>query len=30
MVLTWAESVPDEVRARLIDPVAMKEDLAAV
>lgn len=29
-LLTWAESAPDEVRARLIDTGAIVDDLAAV
>ena len=29
-LLTWAESAPDDVRARLIDPDAMKDEPAAV
>ena len=29
-LLTWAESAPDEVRTRLIDPDARTDDLAAV
>ncbi|MBV9787414.1 MAG: helix-turn-helix transcriptional regulator [Chloroflexi bacterium] len=29
-LLTWAESAPDEVRARLIDTSAMVDDLTAV
>jgi DNA-binding HxlR family transcriptional regulator len=29
-LLTWAETAPDEIRTRLIDPKAMKDNLAAV